>query len=205
MLRVLNKECTSADNYFAIDLLNRIGAEYVREGKDPPKFWANVMLAIPGETREDAFDTLRMVRAMDYCQLSPAFYAPYPGSALGYQLIAEGNSLLTKENYHRYPHDEKVAGVDYEFYRDLLAGKYDAEIDRRPIPACIGGKAPGGNRFYLFEMRNGRRKLAYGATPADALATLRARLSADALALIDADRYRIVKQRDLQLYIGELG
>jgi hypothetical protein len=61
---------------------------------------------------------------------SIAFYAPYPGSVLGHQLIAEGKSLMTRENYHRYPDEEKVKGIDYPFYRDLLAGKYDAEINR---------------------------------------------------------------------------
>jgi anaerobic magnesium-protoporphyrin IX monomethyl ester cyclase len=59
-----------------------------------------------------------------------AYYAPYPGSALGYQLIAEGKSLMSKDNYHRYPNDEKVKGIDYPFYNDLLAGKYDREINR---------------------------------------------------------------------------
>jgi hypothetical protein len=49
---------------------------------------------------------------------------------LGNQLIAEGRSLMSKENYHRFPDDEKVAGVDYQFYRDLLAGKYDDEVNR---------------------------------------------------------------------------
>jgi hypothetical protein len=49
---------------------------------------------------------------------------------LGNQLIAEGKSRMTKENYHRFPDDEKVNGVDYQFYRELLAGKYDAEINR---------------------------------------------------------------------------
>lgn len=34
------------------------------------------------------------------------------------------------DNYHRYPDDEKVKGVDYQFYRDLLAGHYDEEINR---------------------------------------------------------------------------
>ena len=61
---------------------------------------------------------------------SISFYAPYPGSALGNQLIAEGKSLMTKENYHRFPDDEKVVGIDYQFYRDLVAGKYDDEIYR---------------------------------------------------------------------------
>jgi anaerobic magnesium-protoporphyrin IX monomethyl ester cyclase len=45
-------------------------------------------------------------------------------------LIAEGRSLMTRENYHRFPDDEKVRGIDYQFYRDLLAGKYDDEVNK---------------------------------------------------------------------------
>jgi len=61
---------------------------------------------------------------------SISYYAPYPGSLLGYQLNAEGKSLMSKENYHRYPNDEKVKGIDYQFYNDLMQGKYDAEINK---------------------------------------------------------------------------
>ncbi len=130
VLRILNKECTEEDNYFTIDLLTRIGDAMEREGKPAPVFWSNIMLGIPGETREDAFKTMRMVKYTKRILPSIAFYAPYPGSVLGHQLIAEGKSLMTKENYHRYPDDEKVKGVDYQFYRDLLAGKYDDEVNR---------------------------------------------------------------------------
>ncbi|MBI2264295.1 MAG: B12-binding domain-containing radical SAM protein [Armatimonadetes bacterium] len=130
VLKILNKECTVEDNCFAIDLLNRIGDDLERQGAEPPRFWANVMLGIPGETREDAFDTMRMVHRMKRVFKSIAYYAPYPGSALGYQLIAEGKSLMSRENYHRYPSDEKVKGVDYKFYNELLAGKHDHEIHR---------------------------------------------------------------------------
>ena len=130
VLRILNKECTEEDNYFTIDLLTRIGDALEREGKRTPVFWSNLMLGIPGETREDAFKTMRMVKYTKRILPSIAFYAPYPGSVLGHQLIAEGKSLMTKENYHRYPDDEKVKGVDYQFYRDLLAGKYDDEVNR---------------------------------------------------------------------------
>jgi radical SAM superfamily enzyme YgiQ (UPF0313 family) len=84
----------------------------------------------PGETREDAFKTMRMIKRMKRVMPSVAFYAPYPGSALGHQLIAEGKSLMSKDNYHRFPGDEKVKGIDYPFYRDLLAGKYAAEVNR---------------------------------------------------------------------------
>jgi radical SAM superfamily enzyme YgiQ (UPF0313 family) len=130
VLRILNKECTEEDNNFAIDLLNRIGDEQMRKGKTVPYFWANIMLGIPGETRDDAFKTMRMLKRMRYVIPSVAYFAPYPGSALGYQLIAEGKSIMSKDNYHRYPSDEKVVGVDYGFYRDLLAGKYDDEVNR---------------------------------------------------------------------------
>ncbi len=130
ILRLLNKECTEEDNYFAIDLLNRIGDELEAKGERPPYFWSNIMMGIPGETREDAFKTMRMLKRMKRVFPSIAFYAPYPGSALGNQLIAEGKSLMTRDNYHRFPDDEKVKGIDYQFYRDLMAGKYDEEINR---------------------------------------------------------------------------
>ncbi|MCL5997854.1 MAG: B12-binding domain-containing radical SAM protein, partial [Chloroflexi bacterium] len=119
VLRLLNKECTEEDNYFAIDLLNKIGDDMEQQGKPAPVFWSNIMLAIPGETHDDAFKTMRMLKYMRRVMPSISFYAPYPGSALGNQLIAEGKSRMTKENYHRFPDDEKVRGIDYAFYREL--------------------------------------------------------------------------------------
>ena len=130
ILKLLNKECTEEDNNFAIDLVNRLGDEMVAEGKEPPVFWSNIMLGIPGETDEDAFKTMRMLKRMKRVFPSISYYAPYPGSALGFQLIAEGKSLMSKDNYHRFPDDEKVKGVNYGFYRELLAGKFDAEVNR---------------------------------------------------------------------------
>lgn len=128
VLKMLNKGCTVEDNAFAIDLLNRIGDEYVKIGRNPPKFFANIILGSPGETPEDAFDTVRMIYKMKYVIQSLATFAPYPGSALGNQLIAEGKSLMTSDNYHRYPGDRKLAGVDYDFYDRLYAGHYQNEI-----------------------------------------------------------------------------
>jgi radical SAM superfamily enzyme YgiQ (UPF0313 family) len=130
ILKLLNKECTEEDNNFAIDLVNQIASDMERKGLEPPKFWANIMLGIPGESHEDAFKTMRMLKRMKYVFPSISYYAPYPGSALGYQLIAEGKSMMSKDNYHRFPGDEKVKGVDYKFYRELLAGKYDDRINQ---------------------------------------------------------------------------
>lgn len=130
ILRLLNKECTEEDNYFAIELVNRIGDEMEAAGRKAPWFWANIMLGIPGEHPEDAYKTMRMLKSMRRVYPSISFYAPYPGSALGYQLIAEGKSLMSKENYHRFPDDEKVKGVNYQFYRELLAGNFDDEVNQ---------------------------------------------------------------------------
>lgn len=130
VLRILNKECSEEDNDFTIDMVNRIGDELERKNQEPPKFWGNIMLAIPGETREDAFKTMAMLKRMKRVIPSIAYYAPYPGSVLGHQLIAEGKSLMTKDNYHRFPSDKKVKDIDYAFYADLLAGKYDREVNR---------------------------------------------------------------------------
>lgn len=129
MLRILNKQCTEEDNLFAIDLVNRIGDEMESSGEDPPTFFSNIMLGIPGEEPEDAFKTMRMLKRMKRVIPSIAYYAPYPGSVLGYQLIAEGKSLLDKDSYHRSPGYEKVRGVNYKFYEDLLGGKFDDDIN----------------------------------------------------------------------------
>ncbi len=59
--------------------------------------------------------------------------------------------------------------------------------------------------MYLFEMKNGRKKLAYGQSPEDALAILASRLSADEMAQINRDQYLKIKQRELQQYVPELG
>jgi hypothetical protein len=59
--------------------------------------------------------------------------------------------------------------------------------------------------MYLFEMKNGKKKLAYGQNPADALDILRIRLSEDDMEQIIGDRYTKIRQRDLQKYVSELG
>ena len=66
---------------------------------------------------------------------------PTQGQPLGHQLIAEGKSMMTKENYHRFPDDEKVKGIDYKFYRELLAGKFDEQINEGLDP--ISQQKPG--------------------------------------------------------------
>jgi hypothetical protein len=59
--------------------------------------------------------------------------------------------------------------------------------------------------IYLFEMKNGKKKLAYGQSPEDALQILAMRLTAAEMAEIVADQYVKIRQRELQQYVPELG
>ena len=59
--------------------------------------------------------------------------------------------------------------------------------------------------MYLFNMKNGKKKLAYGESPDDALEILSYRLSGEEMALINRDEYRRVSPRAIQRYTNELG
>ena len=59
--------------------------------------------------------------------------------------------------------------------------------------------------MYLFALTNGKRKLAYGESPSDALEILRVRLSDAEMAQIVQDDYIKVNQRELQKYVKDLG
>ncbi len=59
--------------------------------------------------------------------------------------------------------------------------------------------------MYLFDMKSGRQKLAYGESPEDALSILRIRLSEEEMTEIVADRCIKINQRQLQQYVHNLG
>jgi hypothetical protein len=59
--------------------------------------------------------------------------------------------------------------------------------------------------MYLFEMKNGRKKLAYGQSPEDALDILSVRLSPEEMAQIVPDKYKRINQRKLQENVQNLG
>ena len=59
--------------------------------------------------------------------------------------------------------------------------------------------------MYLFEMKNGRKKLAYGSSPEDALDILRVRLTEEEMAEIYPDKFIKIAQRELQAYVHQLG
>ena len=59
--------------------------------------------------------------------------------------------------------------------------------------------------MYLFDMTNGRKKLAYGESPDDALDILHIRLTDAEMAEILPNSYVKISQRDLQQHVDELG
>ena len=59
--------------------------------------------------------------------------------------------------------------------------------------------------MYLFALKSGKKKLAYGQSPEDALEILRIRLSDAEMAEILTDQYTKISQRDLQKHVSELG
>ncbi len=59
--------------------------------------------------------------------------------------------------------------------------------------------------MYLFDMKNGKKKLAYGQSPEDALDILRIRLSDEEMGQIKADQYVRISQRKLQEHVDDLG
>jgi hypothetical protein len=59
--------------------------------------------------------------------------------------------------------------------------------------------------MYLFSLRNGKKKLAYGASPEDALSILRIRLTEEEMADILPDEWQKINQRQLQQHAKDLG
>lgn len=59
--------------------------------------------------------------------------------------------------------------------------------------------------MYLFDLKNGRKKLAYGQSPDDALEILSYRLSEVEMDEILKDKYIKISQRKMQEYIHLLG
>ncbi len=91
------------------------------------KIWANYMLGIPTETREELMDTVRMIKTINPDVHSPSFYTPHPGTDL-YTYCAENNLLPARQTWDRSPHGVKIRGVDYRFVRwarDEATGIHD--------------------------------------------------------------------------------
>jgi radical SAM superfamily enzyme YgiQ (UPF0313 family) len=111
VLRFLRKGTTREKNLAAARVCRKYGI----------KIWANYMLGLPTETREEVMDTVSMLKEIDPDWYSPAFYTPHPGSDLYDYCIEHDLSLITShDQYRRNPWDIKVKGQDPEFLQWAL-------------------------------------------------------------------------------------
>ncbi|HET7089813.1 MAG TPA: hypothetical protein VFL17_14345 [Anaerolineae bacterium] len=55
--------------------------------------------------------------------------------------------------------------------------------------------------MYLFDMKNGKKKLAYGQSPEDALEILSCRLSVEEMEQIIPDQFIKISQRKMQEFV----
>jgi anaerobic magnesium-protoporphyrin IX monomethyl ester cyclase len=85
------------------------------------KIWANYMLGLPTETKEEVLETISMLKAIDPDYYSPSFYTPHPGSDLYDYCVENDLSLITShDQYRRNPTEVKIVGQDYEFLKWAL-------------------------------------------------------------------------------------
>lgn len=112
ILDFLRKGITVQQNYQAAQICRRYGV----------KIWANYMVGIPTETREEVMDTVRMIREIRPEHPSHAYYTPAPGSDLFQYCLDSGLSLINNhDSYRRNPDEPKIKGHDYQFlYKALI-------------------------------------------------------------------------------------
>ena len=112
VLRFIRKGTTRAQNLQAARICRKYGIA----------IWANYMMGLPTETKEEVLETISMLKEIDPDYYSPAFYTPHPGSDL-YEYCIENDLSLIKshDGYRRNPTEPKINGVDYEFLRSALA------------------------------------------------------------------------------------
>jgi anaerobic magnesium-protoporphyrin IX monomethyl ester cyclase len=123
MLKFLRKGTTREKNLAAAQICRKYGI----------KIWANYMLGLPTETKEEVMDTISMLKEIDPDWYSPAFYTPHPGSDLYDYCIEHDLSLITShDQYRRNPWDIKVKGQDPEFLQWAL----EESQRRKPVNAA---------------------------------------------------------------------
>jgi len=111
ILNFLRKGTKVEDNYRAAEICRKYGI----------KIWANYMMGIPTETKEEVMDTVRMIRTIKPDYYSPAFFTPHPGSDLFLYCKERELSLIQNhDSYRRNATEGKIKGTDYDFLRKAL-------------------------------------------------------------------------------------
>lgn len=112
VLRFIRKGTTAEQNRQAALVCRKYGVSV----------WANYMMGLPTETREEVMDTVRLMKDIDPDYYSPAFFTPHPGTDLYDYVVKRGLSRITDyDSYRRNPTEPKIKGQDYEFLKWAMA------------------------------------------------------------------------------------
>lgn len=116
VLKFIRKGTTRAQNIRAAEICREIGI----------RIWANYMLGLPTETKEEVKETYTMLRKIKPYHCSPAFYTPHPGSDL-FTYGEKNNLHLMKDHtsYRRNVYEPKIKGPDYKFLKEMLIKTMD--------------------------------------------------------------------------------
>lgn len=111
ILNFLRKGTKVEHNYRASEICRKYGI----------KIWANYMVGVPTEAKEEVMDTVRMIKTIKPDHYSPAFFTPHPGSDL-FTYCEEHDLSLVKshDSYRRNATECKIKGIDYEFLHNAL-------------------------------------------------------------------------------------
>ena len=153
VLKFLKKGCTRDQNNEAARICHETGI----------KIWANYMLGIPTETKQEVLETLSMLQEIRPYHCSPAFYTPHPGSYLFEKGKEMGIHLIaTHDSYRRNTYEPKIKGPDYDFLMDILykssalaQRNYETippDTDLGPAEALIAGLNKKRNLIRVFLM-----------------------------------------------------
>ena len=122
VLNFLRKGTKVEHNYRAAEICRKYGV----------KIWANYMMGIPTETKEEVMDTVRMIQTIKPTHYSPAFYTPHPGSDLFKYCEDHGLSLIKNhDSYRRNATEAKIKGVDYKFLHKALMESMGYELPEK--------------------------------------------------------------------------
>jgi len=144
VLKFLRKGCTRAKNLEAAGIVRALGI----------KIWANYMLGLPTETKEEVLETVSMLEEIRPYHCSPAFYTPHPGSDLFTMGQEMGIHLISDHaSYRRNTYEPKIKGPDYEFLHQVLSRTVAlAEDNRAASPAP--GAAEAERISYRLRLQN---------------------------------------------------
>ncbi|MDD2752629.1 MAG: radical SAM protein, partial [Candidatus Omnitrophica bacterium] len=111
ILKFLRKGCSVEQNLQAAQICHKLNI----------KIWANYMLGVPTETKDEQRQTVEMIKAIKPYHCSPAYYTPHPGSDLFKYCVENNLSLIeSHDHYRRSSYEPTIKGIDYEYLKKLL-------------------------------------------------------------------------------------